>query len=768
MPGPEDNKPPSPGQRFAGYLRRDARHDAVAGLTVAVMGVPQAMAYAMIAGLPPVYGLYTSIVPCIVAAATGCSNHLVTGPTNAVCLVILGITATIPQRYGVSQFEAVLLLTLLAGLIQFGGGLLKFGRAVKYVSNSVIVGFTAGAGILIGVNQLKNLLEVKLPGTHGPHFFSTLWETVQMAPGTNLYALFIGVLTIVLLVAGRRFVPRLPGSLIALVAVTLLAHAFGWLDGQPGGPHIKIVRDIQAITSSLDIFRVPQLLLSPDWALTRELAAGALALAILGLVESASISRSIAGNTGQRLDFNREIASQGLAKIAGAFCTCFASSGSFTRSAVCYQSGGRTRAAAAISGLATALVVVLFRPLANYIPQSALAGILMVVAFTMVDRERMAMTWRSGRNSRIVMGGTFAATLLLPLEWAVFAGVILSILILLRITGKPDLTQLVQHPDYGFEEVPFNHAAPAPVAIINLEGDLYFAAAEDLDYELLQALRPETRVVVLRVKRLRAVGSSAMAMLEHFHELLTERGIQLILCGVEPEMKRVLSGSGLLRLIGERNIFYADNRIFQSTELAIARSMAIVEMQQARSRASAEEAQQKTLAETSAAGLMQKRCLRFGSAHQVREAMWLVSQFQKKVRTDLPQTVFLQDLDGKLCAELTPGMILRRLAACVPEDSAASLDDTALARALEPALYEQILPIARRDPLLLDPSASLAAAFARAARHSFRPMPVCDEHGRLKGVFDEIAMLRGLTMLLEVKHAHVAGPPSATQPGGVA
>ncbi len=725
------------------------------------MGVPQAMAYALIAGVPPIYGLYTAIIPCLIAALTGSSNHLVTGPTNAMCMVILSLTVSLPQKYGIGILQIILVLTFLTGLFQFLFGVLKLGGIVKYVSNSVVVGFTAGAGILIAANQMKSLMGITVPTGQGGHLLETLWATLLQAHHTNPYALVVGLLTVLMLVGFRRWVPRIPGQLVAIVVLSLLAWSIGWSETDSGAQRLNIVSDIQRIVPSLDVFGVPHALLHPDFGLIRDLLGGALALAILGLVESTSIARSLAASSGQRLDFNREFASQGCAKMAGSFFHCFAASGSFTRSAICYQSGGRTRAAAAFSAVFTAAVLMLFGPLANYIPLACLAGIIVVTAFTMIQRERLVMTWRSGNNSRIVLGGTLAATLLMPLETAVFVGVALSIVILLRITGKPDLTQLVQHPDYGFEEVPFNRAAPSPVAIINLEGDLYFAAAEDLDYELLLALKPETRVVVLRMKRLRAVGSSAMAMLEHFHMLLKHRSIQLIVCGVEEDMSKVLTGSGVRQLIGEQNIFYADNRIFQSTELALARAMGIVEMNRAKSEQVTAAIQQEALLSTTAGDLMQRRCLRFGSHHQIREAMWLVSQFQKKMNTEHPQTVFLQDREGRLCAELTIHSILRELARSTPENCTAAMDDMELAGTLATRLFNSIEEIARMDPVMLRRETPLVEAFAHAARHTFRSMPVSDAHGRLIGVFDEVAMLRGLTKLLQAEHLHRISSPTA-------
>lgn len=752
--------PGSPLQKFSNYIQQDLRPDALAGLTVAVMGVPQGMAYALIAGLPPIYGLYTSIIPTLIAAIFGSSRHLVTGPTNAMSMIILSLTASMPQRYGVSILEIVLALTFLTGVFQFMFGILKLGGIVKYVSNSVIVGFTAGAGILIAANQIKNLIGVSIPESQGGHFLVTIWATLTRFHHANPYAFLIGGLTVGMLIAFRRFAPKVPGSLIVIIALSLLAWAAGWSEPGRGDSHVKIVRDIQEITPSLDLFSVPQMLVRPNLDLIQELIGGALALAILGLVESTAIARAIASSTGQRLDFNREFAAQGASKIVSSFFHCFVSSGSFTRSAACYQSGARTRAAAGFSAIYTAIVLVAFGPFANYIPLSCLAGIIMVTAVTMIQKDRLTMTWKSGRNSQIVVGGTLAATLLMPLETAVFVGVLLSIVILLRITSKPDLTQLVQHSEYGFEEVPFNRAAPEPVAIINLEGDLHFAAAEDLDYELLQALKPETRVVVLRMKRLRAVGSSAMAMLEHFHTLLHARGIHLVVCGIEEDMSKVLTGSGLRKLIGEQNIFYADNRIFQSTELALARAMGIVEMQRSAAEKESHDSLRETLVHTTAADLMQKRCLRFGEGHQVREAMWLVSQFQKRMNTTHPQSVFLQSKEGKLTSELDIPSILKHLAKGIDRTTNIPMDEDALAKNIEPRLFEDIQKIARPAEVTVNHDSRLSEVLWQASKNGFRAIPVADAHGRLCGAFDEIAMLRGLTKLLHVDHAKRMGTPT--------
>lgn len=250
------------------YARTDLRPDMAAGLTVAVMGVPQAMAYALIAGLPPVYGLYTAIVTCLVAAVLGSSNHLVTGPTNALCMVILSLTAHLPGKYDVSLIEAVFLLTFMTGAIQMVFGALRLGGIVRYVSNSVVVGFTAGAGILIAGNQLKNVLGIKLGAAHLERFHEVLWATLERLPETNPCALLIGVLTVALVVFLPKINPRLPGSLLAVVITGTLAFLLGWHEPAMENFRLEIVRDIEPIRGSLRIFHFPQLLFHFDYELT--------------------------------------------------------------------------------------------------------------------------------------------------------------------------------------------------------------------------------------------------------------------------------------------------------------------------------------------------------------------------------------------------------------------------------------------------------------------------------------------------------------------
>ena len=733
------------------YLGSDARPDLMAGLTIAVMGVPQAMAYAMIADLPPVYGLYTAIITCAVGGLLGSSSHLVIGPTNATCMIILSLTAHLRDRYPLDTFEVVLLLTFLTGCIQLAFGLLRMGGIIRYVSNSVVVGFTAGAGILIIANQLQNILGLDLSGEATQSFQEVIVATVRHISETSPYALTTGLLTAAIILVLPRIFRRAPAGLLSILVAGVLAYLMGWHLPEAGAYRIEIVKDIGPISASLlDSFHLPQFVKEPNLQLARDLGAGALSVAILGLIEAASIARTVAAASGQRVDFNRQFSSQGAANIVGSFFSCFAGSGSFTRTAVNYNAGGRTRMAALFSVAFIALTVLLLAPFANYIPKASLAGLLIVVAYSMVEKHRLRLAFRSGNSPKIVVLGTLVATLVLPLEYAVFAGVFLSILILLRVTAKTDLTQLVPSSDFGFEEVPFNKAAPSSVVTINLEGDFYFAAVENLEYELLRCLTKETRVVVLRMKRLRAAGSTAMSILEHFWAILKERHIRLVISGLEDQLKAVMTSSGLLAKLGEQNIFYADNRLFQSTELAHARARSIVKAERSLAAAEVDSSAYAERFSITAGDIMSTRAIRFGHQHQLREAMWLVSELQERLIAPSPHPLFLQDREGRLAGGLSVFNQLEQLLSGLPEELPEGLDDQKLGALFRRHLARPINTLANHKIPRLDRHATLAELMDASLKGRLLVLPICDEDGRIVGLVDQMDLLTGLSIALDV------------------
>ncbi len=413
--------------------------------------------------------------------------------------------------------------------------------------------------------------------------------------------------------------------------------------------------------------------------------------------------------------------------------------------------------AAVFSAVWTALTVVLLAPFANQIPKAALAGLLLVVAWGMVEKNRLSVTWKSGTSSRVVLFGTLAATLVLPLQYAIFVGVVLSVIVLLRLTSRIDLTQLVPHPESGFEEIPFNRAASSPVVTINLEGDLYFAAADDLDYELLRCIDDATRVVVLRMKRLRAAGSTAMAMLDHYHALLESRGIRLVVCGVEEELLRLMTVSGLRDRIGVRSIFRADNHLMQSTELACARAWSIVETERRRRGDPTVVGLRAVGTGPVASSLMSRQCIRFGHRHPLREALWLMSEMLKESTSPAPLPLFLQDRDGRLFGELSVWRILA--GATTGGTPLASLDEPGLRSLMRDRFEVPIEGLARTDLPHLDPESGLDELVRAAAASSLPALPIRDVDGRLVGLLDAVDILRGVAREWSLP-SEVPAPPA--------
>ena len=710
-------------------------------LSIVTTGIPQAMAYAVIAGVPPIYGLYTAAVSCVIGAIFGSSRHLVTGPTNATCMVVFSLTA--PYINQENHMEVIFLLTLMTGVLKLLFGLLRFGRLVRYVSNSVVMGFTTGVGILIVGNQLAPILGVTIDKEKARYFFGALYQTFLHISDINFYTVIIAAVTAAIAFSARRINKKIPGTLIGVVTTGLIVYFLNW-----HSHGVRILSDMAPIARSLDIFHVPVYVAHPQFALIRDLGTGAFALAIFGLIEAATSSRAIASMSGQRLDFSREFVGQGLANIVGSFFSNFASSASFIRTAECYHAGGRTRIAAMSSGIFTALTILALAPLANYIPLASLAGVLIVIAYRLVQKRRLRMTWMSGRNSQLVFLVTLLSTILLPLQYAVFVGIFMSLIFLIQVTSKPDLTQLVPRADGHFEEIPFGRAIPAPIMLVNMEGDLYFAAVENMDDELRKALTPTTRVVVLRMKRLRAVGSTAMAILERFHGMLQARGISLVVCGIEPDLQSLMVRSGLHERIEEPNIFYADNTLFRSTELAMARARNILEMERWRSEPKPVSEQIPETLELTARDLMSRNCIRFGEGHTLREAIWLISEMNRRQQANEPQPLFLQNREGRLTGMLSPWKLLREMMDGLSLDEAVALSDEELAQQFASQLDKPIGTLSQRNLPDVTLDTSFLNLFHLSLLHKLSVLPIRDKEGRVAGLVGQHDLLVGLGKLI--------------------
>ncbi len=529
------------------YRRADLWPDFVAGLTVTVIALPQAMAYALISELPAEVGLYAAIVGAVVGGLWGSSNQLATGPTNTTSLLILATLLGVALPGTPEYITAAALLAVMVGGARLLMGLARLGVLVNFVSDSVIVGFTAGAGLLILINQARHLLRLAIPSVPG------LGETVALIVahlGTlHVPSAVLSLVVIGLMVGLRRLNRKLPVALIAMVTAALIVAVVG-LDGQG-------VAVVGELPRHLPPLKVPPVL---DLALIGQLSTGALAISAIGLVEALSITRSLAARTGQRLDSNQEFVGQGLANLACGFFSGFPVCGSFTRSAVNAEAGARSAVAGVFSGLLGLVVLLVLAPLAAYIPLAALAGVVTVSAVGLIDRREIGRIWRSAPGDRLIMLTTFLATLLLPLQFAVLTGILMSLAYYLLQTSTPRVRTVLPDDQFAhLEHQPHKPLCPQ-LTIVEVQGDLYFGAAHHVDEYLRQnqERHSEQRFLLLRMNGVQHLDISGVHMLEGIVRLYRERGGDVYLSRFREPVWDVMRTSGFFDYLGRDHFLIGD------------------------------------------------------------------------------------------------------------------------------------------------------------------------------------------------------------------
>lgn len=408
--------------------KETVKADFLAGLTGAVIVLPQGVAFATIAGLPPEYGLYTAMVTPIIAALFGSSYHLVSGPTTAISIVVFSAVSHHASPGSPEFISMALTLTFLAGVYQLAFGLARLGSLVNFVSHTVVIGFTAGAAILIATSQIKHITGIPVP--KGESFLHTWLDLYVGLDEINIYLVFIALLTLAVALISKKLFPKLPNLLLGMIAGSLLALFLGRYT-----PDIKLVGEIPAHLPPLS---------SPDFSLStlKMLAPEAFAVALLGLIEAVSISRAIATKSDQRINSSQEFIGQGMSNIFGSFFSSYAGSGSFTRSGINYEAGAKTPLSAIIAALALMVIVLLIAPLTAYLPIAAMGGIILLVAYNLIDFHHIKQTLQFSKSETAILATTFFATLFLELEFAIYLGVLLSLVMFLAKTSTPEIPTL--------------------------------------------------------------------------------------------------------------------------------------------------------------------------------------------------------------------------------------------------------------------------------------------------------------------------------------
>ena len=530
--------------------KKSLKDDLIAGITGTVIVIPQAVAFAMIAGLPPIYGFYTAMLTPIIAAIFGSSYHLVSGPTTTSSIVLYSIISKyVHPETDIEAFVSLaILLSFMAGAFKLIMGIARMGKLASFVSNSVIIGFSAGAGVLIAFKQLKHIFGINIP--QGSSFYHIIEYIITHISETNWYAFSVAMVTLVVALTIRKV--KKVSRLYMLVSMVIGSFFALWLSNR----YAVEVNTVGTIPSNLPPFRVP------DFNLVniRTLTSGAIILATLGLVEAAAISRSIALHTHQKLDTNQEFVSQGISNVVSSFFSCYTSSGSFTRSSINYQANAKTPMSAIISGVGLMIVVLLFAKYAAFLPKPAMGGIILLVGYYLIDFNHIKQNFKSSKRELIVFGATFLGTLFLDLEQALIIGIFLSLFFYLERTSKPNIAELGLNSQGRFINVirDDNLKTCPQLKIIRVDGSIYFGSIEIISNYFTELFDSNDFNHVLIISN--GINFIDLAGAEWLtHEVLKwqEKGGGIYFAGLKLISQDVLLEGGFVEKIGSQN-FYKD------------------------------------------------------------------------------------------------------------------------------------------------------------------------------------------------------------------
>ncbi len=533
---------------FKLVTKASLKADLIAGLTGAVIVLPQGVAFATIAGLPPEYGLYTAMVTPIIAALFGSSLHLVSGPTTAISIVVFSAISHYAEPGSAEFVSLTLTLTFLAGVYQLAFGLARLGAMVNFVSHTVVIGFTAGAAILIASSQLQHITGIFVP--KGESFLHTLLDLYQGAGSANFYLITIGLVTLITTILIKKFFPKLPNLLLGMVVGSILALYF-----KEFTTDIKLVGEIPAHLPPLSM---PNF----SFATIKMLAPEAFAVALLGLIEAVSISRAVATKSNQRIHANQEFIGQGMSNLFGSFMSSYAGSGSFTRSGLNYASGAKTPLSAIFAAIILMLIVLLIAPLMGYLPIAAMAGVILVVAYNLIDFHHIRETLSFSIEESSVLITTFLATLFLELEFAIYLGVLLSLVLFLGKTSTPSIPTLSLDETQAsgkkklidINEKPLKQCPQ--LKIIRIDMSIYFGSINHIQKRIATISENERinhiLIVASGINFIDLAGTEALIA---ENNRLVKNGGNLYFVGLKPSVYEFAAKSHFIQQVGMSHFF---------------------------------------------------------------------------------------------------------------------------------------------------------------------------------------------------------------------
>lgn len=562
---------PSLWNELKGYNRKLLRADALAAATVAMVSIPQAMGFALLAGLPPQMVLGCVVVGGFVAALFFSSRHVVFGPSNSLSL-LLASTFIALRGSSLGPAELAVLLAFLIGACQLAAGLMRFGQVTQFISRSVVIGYSSAIGVLLAFSQLHHLLGATRPP--GDSLWTAPLQALEQAAAgnINIWSAGLALAAFLLFMLIRRVRPRWPDALIGLVFFSLFDW---WLDLSAFG--VDNLGQAHALQVTLPNFTGVPLTLR-ELATLRDLIVPAMAIALLGMLEVASIAKTYGIRSGEEVDTNRELVAMGLGNVFSGLFAAMPGSASFARSAASFQAGARTQVAGLLSSAAVLVFVLVLSPLVNHLPVPVLAAALIRVGWNLVDREQIRIAARSTRSDALALFGTFGCAILLPLDVAIYAGVVLTLFLALRKASSPMLAEYV-FTDTGqlTERIAASAREHPQVAIIHVEGEMFFGAADLFQSHVRrQAEQENLRVVILRLKNARHLDATTVFALSALLEWFRQTDRHLLVSGVHGDVLRVLKNSGLHRSVGADNVFPAELNPNLATRKALLRARTLL------------------------------------------------------------------------------------------------------------------------------------------------------------------------------------------------
>ncbi|MEO9653423.1 SulP family inorganic anion transporter [Marinomonas sp.] len=529
------------------------RADISAGITGAILVLPQGVAYALIAGLPAEYGLYTAIVSATLAALFGSSMHMISGPTAALSIVAATVVSSASGDGGTDYISLMLTLTFMVGVIQCVLGFLNFGVLVNFISHSVVQGFTAGAAIIIAASQLKNLLGLDIQSDGS--LISYVSGAYTARDQTNFAALSLGFITLISAIFLKKYMVKVPYLLGAMSIGVGLCIV---LNGEYYG-----IQLLDPLSGTLPPFSLPLL----DSSTFSILLSGAFAVALLGLIEAASIARSIAMRSKQQIDGNQEFIGQGVSNLFGGFFSCYPSSGSFTRSGGNYDAGAKTPLASVVSAVIVILFVLFFPDLTQYIPVPVMAGSILLITWNLFDVKGFIVALKAEKSEVITFLGTFVCTLFVQLEYAIYIGVVISIGFYLRRTSRPKITIVAPVVrENGKRQIRnisrYNlHECPA-IKMVRVDGSIFFGSSQHLQKAIESLSIHDQKALIIIAKGINFIDSTGQHMLMNEVNRLEAQGGKVFFSSLKGNVCDELKGTEFREML-------VQGRLYDSTSTAI-------------------------------------------------------------------------------------------------------------------------------------------------------------------------------------------------------